>query len=134
MTVSYREVDLDSIVERLREVLEKRGDVLIAVVFGSAVRRRLVRDLDVAVFFRGQPSLRQVLGLAAELEEAVKIPVDLMPLNLAPPGVVLKALVSGRPVLVRDRALLARLLHRALGERMDLEIKLRIYGNRGKQA
>ncbi len=134
MTVSYREIDLDDVIGALRKVLERRDEVLIATIFGSAVRRRMVRDLDVAVFFRGRPSLRQVLELAAELEEAVKLPVDLTPLNLAPPGIVLKVLVSGRPVLVRDRALLARLLHRALGERMDVEIKLRIYGNRRGQA
>ncbi len=56
MTIVYRSVDLKDIMPKLREELEGRGDVVIAVVFGSAIRRRLVRDLDIAVYFEGRPS------------------------------------------------------------------------------
>lgn len=132
MTIVYRGVDLKDIMPKLREVLEGHGDVVIAVVFGSAIRRRLVRDLDIAVYFEGRPSLKRILRLAAELEEVVNIPVDLTPLNLAPPGLVFKVLATGKPILVRDRVLLASLLHRALGEHMDIGIKLRMAWSRGR--
>ncbi|WP_193322593.1 hypothetical protein [Pyrobaculum calidifontis] len=62
--------------------------------------------------------------MGAELEELLGVPVDLVPLDEAPSWVRLEALAGGLPVLVKDWALYAELLKRAMGDAMDMDLKL----------
>ena len=50
---------------------------MLAVVFGSAARRRLVRDLDLAMFSSGRLNLMDLCKLMTELEDFTGVPADL---------------------------------------------------------
>lgn len=69
MSITYYQVNLEELIPRLRQFFKDRHEILLAVVFGSAVRRRLVRDLDLAILFRGKLDLMDLCRLMTELEE-----------------------------------------------------------------
>ena len=123
MSITYYRISLEELVPRLRDFFRDRREILLAAVFGSAVRRRLVRDLDLAILFRGKPGLMDLCRLTAELEDLTGIPIDLGPLDRAPPTVVLKALREGRMVFMRNRRIYSELLKKAVAEVMDLRFK-----------
>ncbi|MEM2049808.1 MAG: nucleotidyltransferase domain-containing protein [Thermoproteota archaeon] len=125
MSVNYHHVSLEEICKRLREALNSMPNVKIAVLFGSALTRNLVRDLDVGVYMEGEPDLKRVVEIAGVLEDSTGIPVDVVPLNKAPPRLRLKALSKGVRLVVRDSKLYAILLSGALSEAMDVDLKTR---------
>jgi len=57
------------------------------------------------------------------LEDLTGIPVDLGPLDRAPPTVVLKALREGRMIFIGDGRIYSELLRRVVAEIMDLRFK-----------
>jgi len=121
--IEYVEVDLERVAAVVKRYFEERG-ALVVVIFGSVLRRRHVRDVDIAVKFGKEVGLEEWLAMGAELEELLGVPVDLVPLDEAPPWVRLEALAGGLPVLVKDWALYAELLKRAMGDAMDMDFKL----------
>ena len=129
MSIKYYRVSLEELIPKLRRFFEDRPEVLLAILFGSATRRSLVRDLDLAILLRGLDLMR-LCKLAAELEGLTGIPVDLVPLDKAPPMIALKALRDGRIVFIRDGRIYPELLKRIIGEIMDLGFK----GTGGRRA
>lgn len=125
MSINYYHVSLEAVSERLREIINRMPDVKIAVLFGSVLTRNSVRDLDVGVFIDGEPNFKRMVEIAGVLEDYTGIPVDVVPLNKAPPKLRLKALSKGVRLVVRDSRLYALLLSEALSEAMDVELKLR---------
>jgi hypothetical protein len=99
--------------------------VRVAVLFGSVLRRASVRDLDVGVFLDPEPDLKRFIAMANTLEDALGMPVDVVPLERAPPKLRLKALLRGVRLVVRDSRLYAFKLSEALSEAMDVDLKLR---------
>ena len=61
----------------------RRYDIRKASIFGSYVRGEEGRgsDLDILVEFRGEKSLMDLVGLKIELEELLKIKVDILTYN-----------------------------------------------------
>jgi len=129
LSIKYYRVSLEELIPKLRKFFENRPEVLLAILFGSATRRSLVRDLDLAILLRGLDLMR-LCKLAAELEGLTGIPVDLVPLDKAPPMIALKALREGRIVFIRDGRIYPELLKRIIGEIMDLGFK----GTGGRRA
>ena len=125
MRIKYYEVSVGEVAERLREALSALPEIQLAFLFGSVTRRRFVRDVDVMVYFKSEPDLRDVIKLSNLLEDSVGVPVDVVPLRYAPPKLRLKAMLGGVRLLVRDESLLYRLMACALSEAEDVEIKLR---------
>ena len=115
--------------EKLRRVLEDMPGVKIAVLFGSVMRGRPVRDVEVAVCLDSKVGLRDLARMANVLEDALGlgVPVDVVPLRgaRAPPKLRLKALLEGLKLVIRDSRLYAYLVSQALSEAMDLDIKLK---------
>jgi predicted nucleotidyltransferase len=72
LSITYYEVSLESVVDRLKSSLERLPNLVIAVLFGSALRRRRVRDVDVAVYFSSEESLREIVDLSSRLEKELK--------------------------------------------------------------
>ena len=70
----------------LRNFLEKKPDILIAILFGSATRRNLVRDLDIGMHFKKKPDLMEICKLIVELEDLIRLPIDIIPLDEAHPN------------------------------------------------
>ena len=96
MSIRYYEINLNEIVSKARRILEKH--VKIAVLYGSATRRKLVRDIDIAVYMEPEPTLKQLLILEAKLEREIKIPVELRLITHLHPETAYKALTRGENV------------------------------------
>ena len=106
MTIEYYEVkDVDSVVKVVREILERFDFIEVAVIFGSVLRRSIVRDIDIGIAVNRGISLEEYNEIASLLEQALNIPVDLVILNDAPPLLRFKALAEGIKVIVRDKKL-----------------------------
>jgi predicted nucleotidyltransferase len=98
-------VTTDGLVELLGRALAGRGEVRFAFVFGSAVSRGpdQARDVDLAVSFRGCPSLFELGALATEIESVLGREVDLVDLDAASTLLRWEVLRTGRPVAAPDR-------------------------------
>jgi len=109
--------------------------VLLAVVYGSFVRRSFFRDLDVAVYTGGlaEDPLRLEATLCAELTEALGLPVDARVIDEAPPWFKLKVLEEGVVIYEKKRGARYLMLKEAIGEKQDLTIKLKTVGIRGRR-
>jgi predicted nucleotidyltransferase len=123
-----------------QELLTRLADFFIAhgkgiacvYVFGSRARGYFdtKSDLDIAVLFEQTPSeTLDGLGLelAAELEEEVKLPVDLVVLNRASPDLVHRILRDGVLAYEANRPARVRFEVRARAEYFDVLPYLREY-------
>ncbi|MFZ8783826.1 MAG: nucleotidyltransferase domain-containing protein [Desulfurococcaceae archaeon] len=124
MSIEYFEVDLDRVVEVSRSVLEKFDFIEIAVIFGSALRRGVVRDIDVGLVLNTESSLRVINEVASALEQELGVPVDIVILNEAPPLLRFKALVEGVKITVRNKSKYYYLVTEAFMELEDMREKL----------
>ncbi len=116
------EVGLGSVAARLRGYFERRRGVTIAVLFGSVLRHRLVRDVDVAVYLEEGLGIDRLLEMADEVERLLGVPADVVPLAELPPGFRLRVLDEGIPLVVRNKGLYTELYKEALGELEDLRL------------
>ena len=126
MSITYHRINLENVITSLRNFLEKKPNILIAILFGSATRRNLVRDLDIGMYFRKKPDLMEICKLIIELEDLTGIPVDLIPLDEAPPKLLQKIISQGIIITVKDARLPSELTKKALAEIMDIKLKLRM--------
>ena len=121
MTIEYYEVkDVDSVVKVVREVLERFDFIEVAVVFGSVLRRSIVRDIDIGIAVNRKISLEEYNEIASLLEQALNIPIDLVILNDAPPLLRFKALAEGIKVIVRDKKKLFYMITESFMELEDI--------------
>ena len=121
MSIKYYEVSVDEVVEKLSTILRDIPEVNIALLFGSATRRRFVRDIDVGVYLNSQDELKHIIKITNLLEDALNIPVDVVPLLKVNQKLRLKALLNGIKLVVRDSKLYASLVSQALSETMDIK-------------
>ena len=70
-----------------------------------------------------EPDLKRITGIPGTLEDALKMPIDVVPLNLALAKLRLKALLNYIRLIVRDGSLYALLLSEALSEVMNIYLK-----------
>jgi predicted nucleotidyltransferase len=125
LSINYYEVSIEDASRRLRGILSGMMDVKVAVLFGSILRRNLIRDLDVGVFMNPEPDIKRIAEISGILEDALGLPVDIIPLNWASPKLKLKALSNSVKIIVRDSNLYTSLLKEALSEAMDLDLKIK---------
>lgn len=118
--IKYFKVRLEDVVEKLKEYFSSRGDALIAILFGSILRRSIVRDIDVAVYV-ADGSLDKILRIGWELEKTLRTPVDIVPLEQLPPRLKLKILLKGRPIIIRSTAAYTELLKTSISELEDIK-------------
>ncbi|MEQ9715139.1 MAG: nucleotidyltransferase family protein [Candidatus Asgardarchaeia archaeon] len=127
MSIVYYNIDLNRIVPKLKQILVKDNRVKIAIIFGSALRRREVRDIDIAIYAYPRLSLKEILLLGDRLERAIDIPIDLIPLDEVFPKLQYKILMYGLPILIRDKNLYNKLILFALGQIQDIQLKMDLY-------
>jgi len=85
--------------------LSKNDNVVAAWIFGSTIEGtvRPGSDIDMGVLFAVMPSVDELTGLRAALQDALAFDeIDLVVLNEASPILRFEA-ISGRPVYVADR-------------------------------
>jgi len=119
---------------RVRRALEPREEIALAVLFGSFVKKDFARDVDLAVYLTGATSLHSALEhseeLAKALEGEIGLPFDVVVLNLADEGLLMRALLGGVKVIDRDPLLYHGLRMLALEVRSRFT-ELRHQGSRG---
>lgn len=115
------QIKLDKVLETLRQLA---GERRLAVLFGSAVESEAVHDLDILI---DGSDLGEALRLAAEVEEALGVPADVVPAGLAPPCLLAEALTKG-VVIAADADYYDELAYLSVGQCQDLKIKLREVG------
>jgi len=125
MTITYHQVDLHQIAAKLKSLLESNPRIKVAILFGSALRRSHVQDIDIAVYAQPPLKLSELIELSHQLEDTLQIPVDIVPLEKTPPKLRLKALTQGHTLVKKSSTLYTYLLHTAMSEAMDMEIKLK---------
>lgn len=99
-------------VAAVRDALARQPDIVLAFVFGSfaAGTQRPDSDIDIAVAGARSLDASRRLALTEALAEVTARAVDLVDLHEAGPLLLTEALTNGKPLLRRDRNLLARLL------------------------
>ena len=107
--------------EPIRDILERREDVRLAYLFGSAARGavRTSSDIDVALLFSSIPEPRDLDRLTEELEASARRRVDLVILNSAPPLLAHEVVATGRLLVCRDDDERVRFEVRAIGRYLD---------------
>ena len=121
-----------SAVQRIRDVVGARSDVVAVYLFGSTARGtdRTGSDVDVAVLF-DQPPVRRLNSprfvIEGELESALGVPVDLVVLNDAPVDLRIRVLREGRLIIDGNPASRIAFEVRTRNEAFDLEPVLARY-------
>lgn len=116
--------------ERLVTALAEEPDVAFAYLHGSFLEGRPFRDIDVGVYLEdtegAKPSAagERILEIADRLSAELGIPVDVRPLNSAPPAFAFHVL-RGRRLLSRDDDLLAHVMAETARCYLDIEPLLR---------
>ncbi len=122
-----KDEEKNKIIKTLSNILRKRKEILLAVVFGSFVRSEVFRDIDVAVFTGYKIPYNEVEvyeeNLAKDIESLINIPVDVVVIDYAPPWFRVKAL-EGTVLVEREVALAARLKFKSTQEVNDLLAKM----------
>lgn len=115
-------VGVDEILERAGTVLRRGPPLRVAALFGSRATglARPDSDVDIAIVPHDPSlSLWDEGGLAADLEMALGLPVDLVRMDLAPTLVRWEIVKSGRPILADPPDAWTRLVASVLGEHAD---------------
>jgi uncharacterized protein len=123
--------DRERLRSRLVRDLDRRPEVVLALLHGSFARETTFRDIDVAVWLdpaklSRDERFRFALDLSVELGLALGHPVDVRVLNDAPLGFRYHAL-SGAPLVVRDEELLHELRARTWDDYLDFQPFARRY-------
>ena len=128
-------MDAVAIERRLREFFRTRAaaeGIAAAWLFGSVARgtARPDSDVDIGVLFREDPP-RTLAGyhfdLEADLQELLRLPVQLVVLNRAPIDLTFEVLRDGRLLVNQDPARRVDFEVRARNEYWDMEPYLRLY-------
>jgi predicted nucleotidyltransferase len=107
---------------QLSQFFENKPEIALAFLFGSQAKgyARQVSDFDIAVWFKDNPTLRQIDQLWLEVERLVQREVDLVVLNSARPTVAWAAL-RGKRLLIRDWKLFINLVLNVSTEAEDMQ-------------
>ncbi|MEM2106295.1 MAG: nucleotidyltransferase domain-containing protein [Candidatus Bathyarchaeia archaeon] len=120
--MAYR--DLERLLEVIGKTLSMDGGITLALVFGSALRRAKVMDIDLTVYATPQLDMRRSLILASRLEEMLGFPIDVSPLMELPPCMRYKAMCKGLKVVLKDKKIFNEILTSAFSECQDLNLLL----------
>jgi predicted nucleotidyltransferase len=134
-------MDPSAIESQLRDFLAanaERQGIAAAYLFGSVARgtAKPGSDVDVGILYSEEPprTLDGLgLGLEGELEDLLKLPVQVVVLNRAPVDLIIRVLRDGKLLVDRDRSKRVRFEVRARNEFWDLEPILRRYRRMGER-
>jgi len=96
------------LIEKIRAILRAKGYILFAYIFGSFISEDGFKDIDIGVFVSGvesESSLKMELKLESEIEEAIRIPVDIRVINNAPPSFVYNVFKAGIVIVDKNKSL-----------------------------
>jgi len=88
------------ILKKIVSMIKDKEEVLFAYVFGSFARKEEFSDIDIAVYIKGNADIKKEFALENEMEEILKIPVDVRIINNAPISFVYNVLRD--KILIKD--------------------------------
>lgn len=115
------------ILDRIRELLSKRVDVLFAYVHGSFITELPFHDIDVAVYLAGATeatSTLNALELSQQISDELNRPVDVRALNFASIPFRYQA-IRGQLLLEKNENQLAEFIEHSVQRYLDIEPLLR---------
>jgi predicted nucleotidyltransferase len=123
---------MDALLQKLRESLAARGDVVFAVLFGSGARGELKpsSDLDLALRLDPSPDAWELGGLVADLMKAMGRRVDVVLLPQVR-SALLRHEISKGLLLLGDRDEWIEFRQQAMREWRDFEPRFRRYTEAG---
>ncbi len=97
----------ERIEEVLRHFFEEKQEVLFAYLYGSFGEGRFFHDIDIGVFVEKskvpkEDSLTFEISISIELEELIKIPVDVKVINFSPLSYKYEVIKCGKLILTKD--------------------------------
>ncbi len=119
---SLEKLGRDKIIETIRERILEDGRIIIALAFGSILRRDKVRDIDIAVHASPEIDLFGLLTLGSKLEDSVGIPIDVSPLTEIAPCMRYQVIARGIRIVVRDERLLNEMMSASFSECQELKL------------
>ncbi len=117
----YFENRKEEVLKKLRELLGKEDDVLLAIVFGSFVDLDSYRDIDIAIYTTRR-DLKYLAQLEARIELELGIPVDIVPIDEVPTRFRYGVLMKGIVVIEKVAGLYEALLSQTMDELIDIEV------------
>jgi predicted nucleotidyltransferase len=125
------EINFGRTVQKLKDFLSERDEVVFAYIHGSFVQGEEFQDVDVAVFVadgapRSTDDIEYEISLSLRLEKELGLPVDVKILNNAPLAFRYHA-SRGTLLLTRDESVREDFLDRTWSEYFDFLPLSRIY-------
>ena len=90
----------ETVINKIKEYLNKRQEILFAYIFGSFVESEEFSDVDIALYVDGEFSLKYEFEIEDDLERILKLPVDARVINNAPVSFAYGVLKDG--MLIKD--------------------------------
>lgn len=73
--------------KKIENFLERRDEIIFAYIFGSFIEKKTFNDIDIAIYVNESSILTKnifyTIEISNQLEELIKIPVDIILLNKA---------------------------------------------------
>jgi len=117
----FKKDEKEDILRRLKEYFEREERIKLAYIFGSFTRRNVVRDIDVAVYAVPAFSFSELVKLNVNVEQMLRISVDVIQLQDIDPAFRLKVLKGGAPLKMKNDMHYA-LISQTFSELQDLKI------------
>ena len=113
----------EKLIERLRDFLRSRDEVVFAYVFGSFLEEETFHDIDIGIYLSEIPqeeSTQYGLALNQTLSSNLRIPVDVRVLNFAPVS-FLYHVIRGKLIVERDEEVSTTLVEQTIQRYLDLK-------------
>lgn len=130
--MGYDEIKYYTINEKEEKELIKKlkallldSKVILAYLFGSITRRKIIRDIDIIIYTAPPLHFQEVLQLGNKIELVLKIPGDLVQLQDIDPAFKFNVLRNGIPIII-NRQLHHRLISQAFSEELDFKFAKRL--------
>jgi len=123
-------VKKEAVIPTLKKTLAKNKTVQFAYLFGSFLKRKDARDIDVAVYLKSRKdSWKRAQEIGDVLEKAIDYtwPIDVHALNEAVPAFRFRVLADGKLLLERNKAERLTWEAHAMSQYQDIKPMLDFY-------
>lgn len=119
----FRNIKDSEIFTRLADFFEKKPEVLLVFLFGSAASMKMAEgsDIDIGILFESQPDVYEINELESELNSIFKRDIDIAVLNSASPILKMQVLKNGVLVFAKGKKIYNQFYVDAVNQYDDLK-------------